>query len=65
MTNLLHVLLLFIVVAKDLLQLFFSRDSILELAKVHAGKPSKEGMRPIPLCSLVFYSYFEIDLEQG
>ena len=46
-SNFLRVLL--VVVAKDLQQLFCSRDPILELAKVHAGKanawlPSKQGL---------------------
>ena len=48
-SNVLRVLLLHVVVAKDLQQLFCSRDPILELAKVHAGKanawlPSKQGL---------------------
>ena len=47
-SNFLRVLLLHVVVAKDLQQLFCSRDPILELAKVSAGKanawlPSKQG----------------------
>ena len=37
-SNFLCVLLLHVVVAKDLQQLFCSRDPILELAKAHAGK---------------------------
>ena len=46
-SNFLRVLL--VVVAKDLQQLFCSRDPILQLAKVHAGKanawlPSKQGL---------------------
>ena len=48
-SNVLRVLFLHVVVAKDLQQLFCSRDPILELAEVHAGKanawlPSKQGL---------------------
>ena len=48
-SNFFRVLLLHIVVDKDLQHLFCSRDPILELAKVHAGKasawlPFKQGL---------------------
>ena len=69
---LLCVLLLLVFVAKDLQQLFFGRDSILELAKVHAGKastrlPSKQcfiGEVSHSSVNLVMFSHFEMYLEQ-